>query len=111
MANADRDLQDVVPQEVDDSRSELNQSTVPAETELQAAHRKRKLEEVSELQLNCWSGGDKKVSSACWDGNRVARLNSSRSRSPRRCAQRQRSRLSARAAAFALIETGEYLID
>ena len=74
MANADRDLQDVVPQEVDDSRSELNQSTVPAETELQAAHRKRKLEAVSELQLNCWFGGDKKVSSACWDATELRAL-------------------------------------
>jgi hypothetical protein len=111
MANPDRNLQDVVSQELNDSRSELNQATAPAETELEAARRKRALEEVSELQLNCWSGGGNKVSSACWDGNRVARLQALRLRSPRRCAQRQRSRLRARAAAFPLIETGDYLIN
>jgi len=111
MANADRNLQDVVSQELNDSRSELNQAIAPAETELEAARRKRALEEVSELQLNCWSGGGNELSSACWDGNRVARLQASRLRSPRRCAQRQRSRLRARAAAFPLIETGDYLID
>ena len=110
MANPDRNLQDVASQELNESGSELNQSGAPAETELEAACRKRKLE-VSELRLNCWSGGSNMVSSACWDGNRIARLKSSRLRSQRCCAQRQRSRLRARAAAFALIETGDYLID
>src|SRR5215469_8194408 len=103
MASADRNLQDVVSQELNDSGSELNQSTALAETELEAACRKRKLE-VSELQLTYWSGGSNQVSSACWDGNRIARLKSSRLRSPRCCAQRQRSRLREGAAAFPLIE-------
>src|SRR5215813_7793593 len=94
MANADRNLQDVVSQELNDSRSELNQATAASETKLEAARRTRE-PEVPELQLNCWSGGSNTVSSACWDGNRVARLKLSRA--PRRCAQRQRSRLTARA--------------
>jgi hypothetical protein len=111
MANAVRNLQDVVSQELNESHSELNRSTAPAETELEAALRKRKLEEASELQLNCWSGGGNNVSSACWDGNRVARLHTLRLRSPRRCAQRQRSRLKASGAALPLIETGDYLVD
>jgi len=111
MANADRNLQDVVAQESNDSHSELNRSTGPAEMELEAALRKRNLEEASELQLNCWSGGSNNVSSTCWDGNRVARLHSLRLRSPRRCAQRQRSRLKAGAAAFPLFESGDYFVD
>jgi hypothetical protein len=110
MANVDRNLQDVVSEELNDSRSELNQATAAAETELEAARRSRELE-VPELQLNCWSGGSNTVSSACWDGNRVARLKFSRSRSPRRCAQRQRSRLTSGAAISPLIEIGDYVID
>src|SRR5262252_10856157 len=106
MANADRNLQDVVSQELNDSRSELNQATAAPETELEAARSTRELE-VPEPQLNCWSGGSNTVSSACWDGNRVARLKLSRA--PRRCAQRQRSRLTARAETCPLIETGDYL--
>ena len=108
MANADRNLQDLVPQELNDSRSELNQAIAAPETELEAARRTRE-PEVPELQLNCWSGGSNTVSSACWDGNRVARLKLSRA--PRRCAQRQRSRLTARAETCSLIETGDYLTD
>jgi len=88
MANADRNWQDVVSQELNDSRSELNQATAASETELEATRRTRELE-VPELQLNCWSGGSNTVSSTCWDGNRVARLKLSRSRSLRRCTQRR----------------------
>src|SRR5215813_1991099 len=102
MANADRSFQDVVSPELNDSSSELNQATVAAETKLEAARRTRE-PEVPDLQLNCWSGGSNTVSSACWDGNRVARLRLSRLRSPRTCARRQRTRLSARAATCPLI--------
>jgi len=109
MANADRNLQDVVLEELNDSRSELNQATAASETELEAARRTRELE-VPELQLNCWSGGSNTVSSTCWDGNRVARLKSSQLRSPRPCARRQRTRLSARAATCPLIDS-DYLLD
>jgi len=108
MANADRSFQDVVSPELNDSCSELNQATTAAETKLEAAHRARQ-PEVPEPQLNCWSGGSNTVSSACWDGNRVARLKLSRA--PRRCAQRQRSRLTARAETCSLIETDDYLMD
>ena len=108
MANADRNLQDVVPQELNDSRSELNQATAAPETELEAA---RWTPELEVPEFNFWSGGSHTFSNACWDGNRVARLKSSRSRSSRRCAQRQRSRLQARAAACPLIETGDYVMD
>jgi len=94
MANADRNLQDVVSQELNDSRSELNQAAAVSERELEAARRTRELEVPA---LNCWSGGSDTVSSTCWDGNRVARLKLSRMRSQRPCAQRQRSRLPARA--------------
>ena len=110
MANADRNLQDVVPQELKDSRSELNQATAAAEPELEAARTTRELE-VPELRLNCWSGGSNAVSSACWDGNRAERLKLSPLRSPRPCAQRQRLRLTARAETCPLIETGDYVID
>jgi hypothetical protein len=110
MANADRNLQDVVSPELDDSRSEHNQATAAAETELEAARRKRELE-VRELQLNCWSGGSNSVSSACWYGNRVAGLKLSGLRPPRRCAQRQRSRLTARATTCRLIGTDDYVMD
>ena len=110
MANPDRNLQDVVSQELKDSRSELNQATAAAEPELEAARTTRELE-VPELRLNCWSGGSNAVSSACWDGNRVARLKLSRLRSPRRCAQRQRSRLPARAETCSLFEIGDYVMD
>ena len=108
MANPDRNLQDVVSQELKDSRSELNQATAVPETELEAARRPPDLEVP---ELNCWSGGSNTVSNACWDGNRVARLKSSRSRSPRRCAQRQRSRLPARAETCSLFEIGDYVMD
>jgi hypothetical protein len=110
MADADRNLQDVVSQELNDSRSELDQASAAAETALEAARRTRELE-VPELQLNCWSAGSNTVSSACWDGNRVARLKLSPLRAPRRCAPRQRSRLTARAATCPLIETGDYVMD
>ena len=108
MANADRNLQDLVPQELHDSRSELNQAIAAPETEREAARRPPDLEVP---ELNCWSGGSNTVSSTCWDGNRVARLKLSRLRSPRRCAQRQRSRLTARAETCSLIETGDYVMD
>ena len=110
MANADRNLQDVVSKELNDTRSELNQATAASETELEAARRKRELE-VSEPQLNCWSGGSNTVSSTCWDGNRVARLKLSRLRSRRPCARRQRARLTARAATYPLVEAGDYVMD
>jgi hypothetical protein len=86
MANADRNLQDLVPQELHDSRSELNQAIAAPETEREAARRPPDLEVP---ELNCWSGGSNTVSSTCWDGNRVARLKLSRSRSLRRCTQRR----------------------
>jgi hypothetical protein len=38
-------------------------------------------------------------------------LKSSSLHSPRRCAHRQRSRLTARAETCSLIETGDYLVD
>jgi hypothetical protein len=110
MANANRNLPNVVSQKLNDSRGELNQANAVAETELETARRKRELE-VPELQLNCWSGGSNSVSSACWDGNRAARLKSFRLRSPRRCAQGQRVRLTSGAATFTLIETGDYVTD
>jgi hypothetical protein len=110
MANADRNLQDVVSQELHDSRSELNQANAASETELEAARRRRELE-VSELQLNCWSGGSNTVSSTCWDGNRVVRLKLSRLRSPRPCARRQRERLTAKAATCPVVEAGDYVVD
>ena len=108
MANADRNLQDVVPQELNDSRSELNQAIAAPETELEAVRRTRDLEVP---ELNCWSGGSNAVSSACWHGNRVARLKLSRLPAARRCAPQQRSRLTAMAATCLLIETGDYLMD
>ena len=108
MANADRSFQDVVSPELNDSCSELNQATVAAETKLEATRRTRE-PEVPQLQLNCWSGGSNTVSSACWDGNRVERLKLSRA--PRRCAQRQRSRLTAGAETCSLIETGDYVME
>jgi len=108
MANTDRNLKDVVPQELNDSRSELNQATAAPETELEAA---RRLPDLEVPDLNSWSGGSNTVSKSCWDGDRLARLKLSRSRSSRRCAQRQRSRLTARAAACPLIETGDYVMD
>jgi hypothetical protein len=110
MANANRNLPNVVSQKLNDSRGELNQANAVAETELETARRKRELE-VPELQLNCWSGGRNTVSSACWDGDRLARLKLSPFRAPRRCAQRQRSRLTARAETCSLIETGDYVMD
>jgi len=110
MANAVRNLQNVVSQELNDSRSELDQATAAAETELEAARSSRELD-VPELRLNCWSGGSNTVSSACWDGNRAARLKFSRLRSPRRCAQQQRSRLTSGAATPPLFEIGDYVID
>jgi hypothetical protein len=109
MANADQNLHEVVSQELNDSRSELNQATAASETELEAARKTRELE-VPESQLNCWSGGSNAVSSTCWDGNRVARVKLSRLRSPRPCARRQRARLSARAATCPLIDS-DYLLD
>ena len=86
MANADRNLQDLVPQELHVSRTELNQAIAAPETEREAARRPPDLEVP---ELNCWSGGSNTVSSTCWDGNRVARLKLSRSRSLRRCTQRR----------------------
>jgi hypothetical protein len=41
MANAGRSLRDVVSQELNDRRSELNEATAAAEKELEAARRKR----------------------------------------------------------------------
>ena len=108
MANADRRFQDVISPELNDRCSELNQATAAPETELEAPRSTGELE-VPELQLNCWSGGSNAVLSSCWDGNRVARLKLSRT--PRRCAQRQRSRLTARAETCSLHETGDYLMD
>ena len=108
MSNADRNSQNVVSKELNDSGSELKQATATVETELEAVRRTRDLEVP---ELNCWSGGSNTVSNACWDGNRVARLKSSRSRSPRRCAQRQRSRLPARAETCSLFEIGDYVMD
>jgi hypothetical protein len=108
MDSADRNPKDSVLRELNDSRSELTDVLHTVETELEAPRKKRRLESTVP-QLNCWSGGSNTVSSACWEGNRVARLRSSRLRAPRRCVQRQRSRLPARAAAYPLIETGDYV--
>ena len=108
MADADHNLPGVVPQELNDNRTGRSQATAAPETELEAARRTRDLEIP---ELNCWSRGSNTVPSACWDGNRVARSKVSRSRSLRRCAQRQRSRLAARAAACPLIETDDYVMD
>ena len=110
MSNADRNSQNVVSQELNDSCSGLNQATATVETELEAVRRKLELA-VAELPLNCWSGGSNSVSSACWYGNPVARLKLSGLRPPRRCAQRQRSRLTAGAATCRLIETDDYVMD
>ena len=103
MANADRNSKKSVLRELNDSRSELTEA-------LPEAPRKERPLESTALPLNCWSGGSDTVSSACWDGNRVARLKSSRLRAPRRCAQRQRSRLTARAATSLLIEMDGYVL-
>ena len=110
MANTNRNSNESALQDPNDRRSELTEALHTVETEPEVPRKKRQLE-ITVLQLNCWSGGSNTVSSACWEGNRIARLKLSPLRSPRRCAQRQRSRLTARAAAFPLIETGEYLID
>jgi hypothetical protein len=110
MANADGNPKDSVLRELNDSRSELPEALSPAKTQPEAPRKKRQLESTV-LQLNCWSGGSNTVSSACWDGNRGARLRSSRLRTPRRCAQGQRSRLTTRAATCRLFETGDYVMD
>jgi len=110
MANADRNSQDVVSQELNDSPGEINQATAASETELEAARRTRE-PEVPESQFNCWSGGSNTVSSSCWDGNRVARLKLSGLRSQRPCVRRQRTRLTARAATCPLFEIGDYVVD
>jgi len=107
MANADRNPK--VLAELNDGRSELTEALHPVETELEAPHKQRQLE--STVLLNCWSDGSNTVSSACLNGKRVARLKLSRLRPPRRCAQRQRSRLTARAVISPLIEIGDYVID
>jgi hypothetical protein len=106
MANADRNSKDSVLRDPNDRPRELTEALHTAETEPEAPRKKPQLESTVP-QLNCWSGG----SSACWDGNRVARLKLSPFRAPRRCAQRQRSRLTARAETCSLIETGDYVMD
>jgi hypothetical protein len=110
MASADGNPKDSVLRELNDTRSELTEALDTVETELEAPRKKPQLESTV-LQLNCWSGGSNTVSSACWEGNRAARLRSSRLRAPRRCAQRQRSRLTAGAATCPLYETSDYLMD
>jgi hypothetical protein len=108
MANADPNSKDSALRVPDDRPSELTEVLHTVETGPKAPRKKWQLESTV-LQLNCWSGGSNTVSSACWDGNRVARLKLSRA--PRRCAQRQRSRLTARAETCSLIETGDYAMD
>jgi hypothetical protein len=110
MDSADRNPKDSVLRELNDSRSELTDVLDTVETELEAPRKKRRLESTVP-QLNCWSGGSNTVSSACWDGNRGARLNSSRLRAPRHCTRGQRSQLTTRAATCPLFETGDYLMD
>jgi hypothetical protein len=110
MANADRNPKDSVLRELNGSRSELGEALDPAKTQPEVPRKKRQLESTV-LQLNCWSGGSNTVSSACWDGNRGARLNSSRLRAPRHCTRGQRSQLTTRAATCPLFETGDYLMD
>jgi hypothetical protein len=110
MASADRNPKDSVLRELSDGRSELTEALDTVETELEAPRKKRQLESTV-LQLNCWSRGGNTVSSACWEGNRVARLRSARLRAPRRCALRQRSRLTAAAATCPLFETGDHVMD
>src|SRR6516225_7777569 len=99
MANADPNSKDSALRDPDDRPSELTEALHTVETEPKAPRKKRQLESTV-LQLNCWSGGSNTVSSACWDGDRIARLKLSPLRSPRRCAQRQRSRLTARAETY-----------
>ena len=110
MANANRNSKDSALQDPNDRRSELTEALHTVETEPEVPRKNRQLESTV-LQLNCWSGGSNTVSSACWEGNRIARLKLSPLRSPRRCAQRQRSRLTARAETCSLIETGDYVMD
>ena len=110
MANTNRNSNESALQDPNDRRSELTEALHPVETEPEVPRKKRRLESTV-LQFNCWSGSSNTVSSACWDGNRVACLTLSRLRSPRRCAQRQRSRLTARAETCLLIETGDYVMD
>jgi hypothetical protein len=110
MANADRNPKDSALRELNDSCSELAEALHPVETEPAALRKKRQLESTV-LQLNCWSGGSNTDSSACWDGDRGPRSRSSRLRTPRRCAQAQRSRLTTRAATCPLFETGDYVMD
>jgi hypothetical protein len=80
MANADRILQNVASQELNDNRREPNQGTTAREMELRGTRRTRELE-VPELKDDCWSGGGNPISSACWDGDRVVCLKLARLRS------------------------------
>jgi hypothetical protein len=109
MANSDRNSEDSLLRESDDRRNEHTEALNVVETDSEAPRRKRQIESTV-LQLNCWSGGTN-TSSACWDGNRAAGLKLSGLRSPRRCAQRQRSRLTATAATCPLGETCDYVMD
>jgi hypothetical protein len=110
MANGERESKDSPRRERDDGRSELTEALRTVES-MSEALRKKRQPESTVLQLNCWSGGSNTGSSACWDGDRVARLKVAPLRSPRPCAQRQRSRLTERAAACPPIEIGDYWID
>jgi hypothetical protein len=110
MANADRNSKDSAPPDPNDRRGELTEALRSVETDPEAPRKKRQLEGTVP-QLNCWSGGSNTVSSACWHGNRIAHLKLSPLRSPRRCAQRQRSRLTAGAETCSLIETGDYVME
>jgi hypothetical protein len=109
MAKADLNSKDSVLRELNDRPSELTAALDVAQTELEAPRKKRQVESTV-LQLNCWSGGSNAVSSACWNGNRVVRLKLPALRARRRCAQRQRSRLTARAVGCPLAVTGDYLV-
>ena len=109
MANTERNRKDLVLQELNDARSELTEVAHAFEAELEAALMEWPFEAA--MPVNCWSGGHSTVSSACWEGNRNARSKSSPLRSPRRCAQRQRSQQAPAAATGWRSEAGEYLVD
>ena len=107
MTKADLNSKDSVLRELSEHPSELTEALDVVPTELEAPRKKRQVESTV-LQLNCWSGGSNALSSACWRGNRVARLKSRPLGALRGCARRQRSRLTARAARGPLAVTDDY---
>jgi len=101
MTSGERNPKDSALREWNDGRSELTETLATVESRSDALRKKRQLESTV-LRLNCWSGGGNTGSSACWDGDRVVRLKVAPLRSPRPCAQRQRSGPTAMPAKYRL---------